>query len=236
MHRLVAAFSLLLVAAPAFARGGGPKAAPGSGGAPAKEAAAKDPAQDLAARIQKFYETTKDLHARFEQTMETGVGKKRTATGELWLKKPGRMRWEYQKPERKLMVADGQSLWVYEPEDQQAFRQSLTSSSLPSSVSFLWGQGRLADEFDVAIEKAPPAGVGGEGITVLKLVPKKATAQYRYLLFAVNDKTGMVVETVIFDQQGGTNDMKFRDIELNKNVGDDKFKFTPPVGTRILRP
>jgi len=230
MRRILLAFSLVLFAAPAaFARG--------PGGAPAApKEAQRDPAQDLAARIQKFYETTKDLHARFEQAMETGIGKKRVASGELWLKKPGRMRWEYQKPEKKLMVADGQSLWVYEPEDQQAFRQNLQSSSLPSSVSFLWGQGKLADEFDISVEKSPPAGVGGAGQAVLKLVPKKPTAQYRHLLFVVGEKTGMVSETVIYDQQGGTNHMKFSDVELNKDVKDDRFKFTPPVGTRILRP
>jgi outer membrane lipoprotein carrier protein len=197
----------------------------------------KDPAQALVVRIQKFYESTKDLHAKFEQELDSGLGRKRTASGDLWLKKPGKMRWEYAKPEKKLMIADGQVLWVYEPEDQQAFKQSLQASSLPSSVTFLWGEGKLSDEFQVSQENGEAtAGLGGAGEVVLKLVPRKPTAQYRYLLFVVDEKSAMVKESLLYDQQGGTNHMKFRDVEINKGAADEKFKFTPPSGTRILRP
>lgn len=191
-------------------------------------------AKELTARVQKFYESTADLHARFDQDLTTGLGVHKKASGELWLKKPGRMHWEYEKPEKKLLVADGQSLWVYEPEDEQAFRQDLKSSALPSSVTFLWGAGRLSDEFTVTVDQVE--GVGGPGDVVLKLVPKQATAQYRYLLFVVDSKSAMVKETLVYDQQGGVNRMRFHDVELNKKVPDSKFSFTPPPGTRIIRP
>src|SRR5437764_1303269 len=88
-------------------------------------AKAADPAREVMEKIQKFYEATKDLHARFEQAVQAGIGGNKKAAGEMWLKKPGRMRWEYGKPEKKLMIADGQTLWVYEPEDEQAFKQDL---------------------------------------------------------------------------------------------------------------
>jgi outer membrane lipoprotein carrier protein len=200
--------------------------------APAK-AAAPSEARDALARIQKFYDGATDLHARFEQSLETGIGVKRKASGEVWLKKPGRMRWEYERPDKKLMVADGQTLWVYEPEDEQAFRQELRSSALPSSVTFLWGAGKLADEFTASPTHVD--GVGATGDLVLKLVPKQATAQYRYLVFVV-DPSSMVKETIVYDQQGGSNHMTFRDVELNKGVADGKFVFTPPAGTRVIRP
>src|SRR4051794_35442159 len=90
--------------------------------------AAPDP-QVLLAKVQKFYDATRDLHAHFEQTLTSAIGSPKKASGEVWLKKPGRMRWDYSKPEKKLMVADGQILWVYEPEDAQAFKQDLRSSS-----------------------------------------------------------------------------------------------------------
>src|SRR6185295_7605578 len=129
-------------------------AAPGSAGAAAAQAGE---AGELVAAVQRYYDGAKDLHARFDQQLTTSMGTKKKASGELWLKKPGRMRWDYQKPEKKLMVADGTTLWVYEPEDEQAFKQDLRSSTLPLSVSFLVGQGKLADEFDVTLEKSPPA-------------------------------------------------------------------------------
>src|SRR5260221_14729845 len=84
------------------------------------------PAQ-VVERMQKVYDGTTDLHARFMQITE-GVMGKRQASGEVWLKKPGKMRWNYEKPEKKLFIADGTTLWVYEPEDEQAFKQALSSS------------------------------------------------------------------------------------------------------------
>ena len=231
----------LLLALPGLALGRQkprPKPAP----KPAPVAAPVDPAKEVVARIQKFYESTTDLHARFEQEVASGLGVRKKASGEVWLKKPGRMRWEYQKPEKKLMVADGTALWVYEPDDEQAFRQNLSSSSLPSSVTFLWGAGRLGDEFEVTIERrgdqAPggPEALGVTGDVVLKLVPKQPTAQYRHLFFVVDGQSFVVKETVVFDQQGGKNHMRFRELRLNQGVGDDKFRFTPPPGTNVIRP
>jgi outer membrane lipoprotein carrier protein len=194
------------------------------------------PATEMAAKVQKFYETTKDLHAKFDQVVDSGSGGHKKASGDLWLKKPGRMRWDYVKPEKKLMIADGQTLWVYQPEDQQAFRQEMKSASLPSSVGLLMGDGKskLTDEFTITEEKVE--GVGTPGDVILKLVPKQATAQYRYVVFAVDPASAMVKEMVIYDQQGGANHLTFKDVELNKGVSDGKFAFSPPAGTKIIRP
>ena len=201
--------------------------------APALAQSADPPARDVVAKIQKFYDATKDLHAKFEQSLESGIGgRPKVASGEVWLKKPGKMRWDYAKPEKKLMVSDGSTLWVYEAEDEQAFKQSMSSSTLPAQVSFLVGEGKLADEFDASV--VHPEGIGGAGEQVMKMVPKTATTAYRYLLFVVDAKTGQVKQTVIYDQQGGTNKLTFSALEQNRGVDDGKFKFTPPPGTKIL--
>src|SRR6185295_13512984 len=103
--------------------------------APSGAGGADDVGETVAA-VQRYYDGAKDLHARFEQQLTTAMGTKKRAAGELWFKKPGRMRWDYSKPEKKMMIADGQTLWVYEPEDEQAFKQELKSSNLPDSVAF----------------------------------------------------------------------------------------------------
>jgi outer membrane lipoprotein carrier protein len=206
-------------------------AAPGGGAAPPPGDAA-----ELVASVQRYYDAAKDLHAKFDQELTTAMGTKKRATGELWLKKPGRMRWDYSKPEKKLMIADGTTLWVYEPEDEQAFKQDLHGSNLPESVAFLLGEGKLKDHFDVTTEKTPPANLAQPGESVLRLVPKRASGAYKSLLFVVDPKTGVVNGTVVFDQQGGESRLRFSTIEANKGVDDAKFKFTPPAGTRIMKP
>jgi len=201
--------------------------------AAASPARAADSAKDLAARMQKFYESTTTLHAKFEQELQSPIAGTKRASGDVWLKKPGKMRWEYEKPEKKYMIADGSSLWVYEPEDEQAFKQSLKTSSLPSSVTFLFGTGRLGEEFTITLATDVPAPPGD---VALKLVPIKPTAQYRYLVFVVDGRSAMVKQTYVYDQNEGVNHMTFGEVQTNQPVADGKFVFNPPAGTKIIRP
>lgn len=197
--------------------------------------AARPPAAVVVGQLQKEYERTAAIKAKFAQTLAGPTGK-RQASGTVLLKKPGKMRWDYEKPEKKLFVADGTNLWVYEPEDEQAFKQSLSSSQLPTQVSFLFGRGKLLDDFEVSYLDGQ--GLGEPADLVLKLVPKVATAQYRYLVFVVSPTTHLVKETLLFDQQGGSNHIVFSTIETNPKTGvdDSRFAFTPPANTKIITP
>jgi outer membrane lipoprotein carrier protein len=192
-----------------------------------------DDAASLVARVQKYYDATKSLHAKFDQELTSPTTGTKKASGEVSIKKPGKMRWDYATPEKKLMVSDGATLWVYQPEDEQAVKQDLKGSSLPAQVSFLVGEGKLAQEFDASLTKVD--GLLADTIA-LKMVPKAGTAAYRYLVFAVDGKSGQVRQTIIYDQQGGTNKLSFSDVQQNKSIDDGKFKFSPPAGTQIIKP
>ena len=65
---------------------------------------------------------------------------------------------------------------------------------------------------------------------------RTGTAAYRYIVFVVDGKSGQVRQTIIYDQQGGTNKLSFSDVQQNKNIEDGKFKFSPPAGTQIIKP
>lgn len=192
-----------------------------------------DSAATVVARVQKYYDTTRDLRAKFEQQLESPSRAPSKASGEVWLKKPGKMRWDYATPDKKLMVSDGATLWVYQPDDEQAYRQELHGSALPAQVSFLLGEGRLDKEFDASTTQVQ--GLAPDELA-LKLVPKTGTAAYRYLVFVVDGKTGQVRRTIIYGQDGSINRLSFVDVQQNKGVEDGKFKFSPPAGTHILKP
>ncbi len=209
--------------------------APAAAAAPVAAAGKPDAAQvkALVGKVQHFYDSTKDLKAHFDQQIESSIGSVKKASGDVWLKKGGKMRWDYSKPEKKLMVADGQTLWVYEPEDQQAFKQDLRGSTMPLSVSVLIGEAKLAAEFDITATEL--AGIA-DGEAALQLAPKAPTTAYHHLVFVVDAATGQVKQTIIFDHQGGKNRMSFSAFELNKGVDDHRFKFSPPSGTKIISP
>jgi outer membrane lipoprotein carrier protein len=187
----------------------------------------------VVARVQRYYESTKDLRAKFEQQLDSVSRAPSRASGEVWLKKPGKMRWDYTRPEKKLIVSDGAILWFYFREDEQAYKQDLKGNALPAQVSFLLGDGRLDTEFDPSITKLD--GIAADELA-LKMVPKVGTTAYRYLVFVVDGRSGQVKQTVIYGQDGSTNRLSFVDVQQNKGVDDGKFKFAPPPGTHILKP
>ena len=184
-------------------------------------------------RVQKRYDSASDFRARFNQTLSNAAFKRRTSlTGEVLLKKPGRMRWNYQTPDPKMYLADGELLWLYEPDDKQAFKQDLKSSQLPASLAFLTGKGKLAAEFEIAFAKDPRAG--GPRDYVLALSPRQPQAQVKSILFVVDPETFQVRESLITDGQGNTNDILFSDIKTNTHLPDSMFRFTPPAGVRVI--
>ncbi|HVZ74154.1 MAG TPA: outer membrane lipoprotein carrier protein LolA [Polyangia bacterium] len=192
---------------------------------------------EVVARIQRRYDGAKDFRAHFTQTLTNAAfGRKSSSAGEVLLKKPGRMRWNYTQPEPKMYLADGNVLWLYEPEDKQAFKQDLKSSQLPAALAFLTGQGKLAAEFDITTPnmKTSPPGYGTSTDYVLSLSPKAPQAQVKAILFVVDPTTFDVRETVIFDQQGNVNDLTFSDLRFNTAIPDPTFRWAPPAGVRLI--
>jgi len=194
--------------------------------------------KEVLSRMQKFYDGITDLKANFKQDLtDVRYNRRQTFYGYVRLKKPGKMRWDFQSPEKKLFISDGKLLWVYEPEDEQVFKQTLSESTLPSTVTFLFGKGRFDKEFDAS---APEDGGGiqpsAPGQMVLKLVPRAANPQYKHLLFVVDMMSGQVVRTVVFDHDGKINSIAFTGAETNTKQPDTHFQFTPPKGVKVLDP
>src|SRR6266852_3814184 len=73
----------------------------------------------VAAAVDAHYNHLRTLQTEFTEVYR-GSGIERTESGTLWLKKPGKMRWEYRSPREKLFVSDGKTAWFYVPEDRQA--------------------------------------------------------------------------------------------------------------------
>jgi len=98
--------------------------------APAKPADAGKPAassndafelRSVLEKMQRRYDQAKDFRAKFTQTYSRAVvGRATVSTGTLSFKKPGRMRWDYDKPEPRMFLSNGQVLWLYEPTEKQA--------------------------------------------------------------------------------------------------------------------
>lgn len=184
-------------------------------------------------RVQKRYDGASDFRARFTQTLTNPTfNRKTTSAGEVLLKKPGRMRWDYQTPEAKMYLADGDRLWLYEPEDKQAFKQELKSSQLPAALAFLTGKGKLAEQFDISFASQPAYGSARD--YVLLLLPRQPQPQLKSMMFVVDPDSFHVRQSVLLDGQGNTNDLAFSDVKINSGLGDATFRWSPPAGVRVI--
>jgi len=184
-------------------------------------------------RMQKRYDEAKDFHARFSQNYSRAiVGRATLSTGTITFKKPGRMRWDYDKPEPRMFLSNGQVLWLYESSEKQACKQDLKNSQLPAALAFLMGKGKITDEFDVAFAK--DASHGHPGDFCLALSPKQPQSSYKSILFIVDPKEFLVRESILVDSQGNTNHFTFDDLEVNTKIADSVFKWTPPAGVRVV--
>lgn len=190
-------------------------------------------------RMQRRYDQAKDFRARFSQKYSRAVvGRTTLSTGTLTFKKPGRMRWDYDKPEPRMFLSNGQVLWLYEPTEKQAFKQNLKTSQLPAALAFLMGKGKIADEFEVAFAKETKDGKdklpGRPEDIRLTLSPKRPQSAYKSIYFVVDPKEFLVRESLLVDAQGNTNHFVFDHIEVNSKVADALFRWTPPAGVRVV--
>jgi len=193
--------------------------------------AARPPVKEVVAKMQAFYNAARDLKGKFKQVYTDSLyNRKRTSYGYLYVKKPGMMRWNYVKPERKSFIADGKVLWVWEPEDKQAFRNPLSTDTLSSGLTFLLGKGDLSKEFNVAYSDEQ---LGGPDDLVLKLTPKKPTAQYEHLIIAVKSDDHSVGESMVVSRHN-TNHFIFTSLQVNTKLSRSRFRFRPPAGTRVI--
>ena len=200
----------------------------------APEAGSKDlTAKQVAQKIQKFYEATRDFQAAFQQEyFSKALGRKKSSSGFVYIKKPGKMRWDYKEPRPKHFIADGQALYIYDPELEQVMvDRAFSGSSLTTAVTFLWGKGKLSDEFAVAFYGM--GDLGGSQHYVLEMLPKKK-ARFKKLVMVVDKKTFKVTETVVEDPGGNVNHIFFAKISTNVGLKDESFNFEIPEGVDVI--
>lgn len=189
------------------------------------------PAEDVAATLQRKYDTIRDFTADFTQVYVGGVLKRRaTESGTVAIKKPGKMRWDYERPEKKVFVSDGRRMYLYLPLDKQVTVSPVPSEDqATSAVLFLMGKGNLTRDFTVNY------GEGGTPETyVLRLEPRVRQAEYDWLQLTVDRKSLQIKELTAGDAQGGLSTFRFANFKENVGLADKTFVFTVPKGTDVI--
>ena len=195
-------------------------------------AAGATDAKSLAAAVDAHYNHLHSLEAEFTE-MYRGSGMERTESGTLWLKKPGKMRWEYRSPKQKLFVSDGNDAWFYVPEDRQARKESAKKlEDMRSPLAFLLGKTKLEKELR-GLSLAPDIEPMQSGDVVLRGVPTALGDQVSEIVLEVTPEN-RIARIVIQDVDGAATEYRFTEQKEDVGIADGRFGFKPPAGTEVV--
>ncbi|MBI4456199.1 MAG: outer membrane lipoprotein chaperone LolA [Acidobacteria bacterium] len=184
----------------------------------------------LADAIQSHYDTMRSFKADFVQIYRSAFSNERES-GVVYMKKPGKMRWEYTAPTQKLFITDGQKTYFYVPHDKQVTVGTWQVDSTATPLLFLLGQGNLRKDFDIG-SSADAKLAGGD--IVLLLTPKTEQAGFKEVLLEVREKSADVLRLSVIEHNGNRNDYVLRSFQQNTPVAEDKFQFKVPNGVEII--
>ena len=198
--------------------------------APGATAGATASANDVVDSVQKFYANIKQVTAQFRQSVTNETfGSTKTSDGIVWIMKPGKMRWDYLEKKKtkvevkKSFISNGTNLYVVEHDNMQVVKKSLQNDLMPVAVSFLYGKGDLKTEFNAELDKSSKYGAKGE--LVLKLTPKKPSAQYKNLFLVVSPDNFRVTQSIIVDSSNNVNHFRFFAPDFEKAIKESWFEF-----------
>mgnify|MGYP002787632425 CR=1 FL=1 len=200
--------------------------------AAATAAAAQPDGGEIARRVQARYDATEDFVADVTQEMMVAsLGKTMVSEGTVAFKKPGRMRWEFDSEEKQVIVADGETLWFYRPEEQQVFKAAFDRAFRSTTpISFLTGVGRIGDDFEATLDGETEDGE----FWILKLVPKTADPDVGQLRLFVSRDDADIRGAEVRDPLGNVSTLRFRNLRRNVGLKDDRFVFEIPPDVDII--
>jgi len=176
-----------------------------------------------------------DLKAPFRQSAHNKtLNQTIEARGTLYLKKPGRLRWEYQTPTPQEIVSDGARLWIYTPELKQVNVSAAPAALAGPAGSFLQGLGQVREHFEARFLN-PAQPTDAEGLVVLDLTPKRPQPLMTRLIASVDPRSWLVRQAVVHDELGNTVTVRFGDTVVNSGLSDALFVFVPPPGVAVVQ-
>ena len=194
--------------------------------------AAEPDVRALARAVDEHYNRLHSLQAEFTEIFH-GEGMDRSESGTVWLKKPGKMRWEYRSPKDKLFLSDGKNAWFYLPGDKQVRKTPVKKlEDLRSPLGLLLGKTRLEKELQ-GLGFAPDVTPLTEGDLVLRGVPGALSDRVGSVLLEVTPEN-RIRRIQIEDVSGAVTEYRFDQQREDVEIGDSRFRFTPPPGVETI--
>ncbi|AQU81742.1 MULTISPECIES: outer membrane lipoprotein chaperone LolA [unclassified Halomonas] len=185
-------------------------------------------ANEAAERLTERLDPLQSYHATFEQKILGGSGERlQSARGEMWLSRPGMLRWEVEAPYSQVVVSDGSDVYLYDPDLEQVTIQAMDNRVSHTPALLLSGSAAdLTSSYDVFYEQEDSGDI-------FTLIPSSADTLFEELSMVFNGQT--LTELWMMDSTGQRTAITFSNITRNGNIDRSLFDFDIPEGTDVIR-
>ncbi|MGE5471062.1 MAG: outer membrane lipoprotein chaperone LolA [Bacteroidota bacterium] len=178
-------------------------------------------------QLHQFLQGTRTLKAEFAQAVIGKSGRKpQQSFGTVAISRPGKLRWEIQKPSPQLIIGDGEKIWIYDAELKQVTVRPAGKAIGGSPAALLAGRNDLEKNFTLA-----EAG-DAEGLNWVEATPKVGDSGFEKVRLGLAGADLKAME--LADSFGQTTIIHFSKLERNPALPAATFKFTPPAGVDVI--
>jgi len=195
--------------------------------------------REVVKQLQARYEKTKDLQADFSQkTKIEGFERPVTSSGKVYIKKPGRLRWDYVDPATEQIYVNQDDVKVYVPEHKQVLVGKLTQMAASKApLELLQGAAKLEESFEIEPTAGKDRGVGG--MPLITLIPKakeqESTQNLQRIIVEVFPKTYFIRTVSLYEISGNVAVFEFSNLKPNLGLGSEVFDFKTPSDVEVVR-
>jgi len=192
--------------------------------------------EEIVKGIESTYGEVQSIRADFVQTTRSpALGETGKQRGKMQIKRPKKMRWDFQRPDAKLFVTDGSRMWVYSPDDKQAILyENISAAGAGGMGSLLTDLNELDEHFTVTQIEDEEARRRNN--IVLQLLPKAEGVNIKSLRIEFTRKRYNIQRLVMVDAFDNETELSFSQVRMNLAIDDSVFDFQPPEGVEVIKP
>lgn len=195
--------------------------------------------REVVKKLQARYEQTRDLQADFKQSTKIeGFATPISSRGRVYIKKPGRLRWDYLDPTVEEIYVNRNDVMMYVPEHKQVLVGKLTQMAASQApLQLLQGVAKLEEQFE--LEPTPGRERGEGGVPLVTLLPKQTEpASVRTvdrIVLELQPKTYFIKTVSIHEISGNVSTFQFNNLKPNTGLKNALFEFETPAGVEVVK-
>lgn len=179
-------------------------------------------------KLDEFFTQINTMQSAFTQQVIDDKGALRqSSSGNVYLSRPGKFRWEYAAPDKHEIVADGKNVWIYDVELDQVTVKPMTQALSAAPIGMLTQKQSVDKQFNVQEMEAD-----GSKLEWFRLTPKKKDSDFTTMDLGVS--TTGVEEMILGDKFGQQTYIKFEGLRTDIDIDSSRFSFTPPKGADVI--